>query len=317
MAERYIIRQNAPLTITAEDADRLLSLHSGDAALLYLYLLRNDGACDAKIAAALGVRTPYSECMEQLQKIGLVAKPVPQSAPQLAPATEIPEYTAEDISRRCEADGDFRALVSETGNRLGRMLSGADLKTLFGIYDYLGLPTDVILLLVSWCIQESRRKYGSGRLPTMHQIEKEAYLWARLELFSFELADQYLRTRQQRQTEGAVLAKSLGIRDRALSPTEEKYITAWLDMGFPQDVILRAYDKTVLKKGELTWPYMNRILENWHQKGLHTIPEIEAGDKPPQNRRSGSTQSGGPTQADIQRMQDYMNRLNGGGRNGA
>lgn len=315
MAERYIIRQNAPLTITAEDADRLLSLHSGDAALLYLYLLRNDGECDAKAAAALGVRTPYTECMSLLQKVGLV-KSVPQPAPQLAPTTEIPEYTAEEISRRCETDGDFRVLVSETGNRLGRMLSGADLKTLFGIYDYLGLPTDVILLLVSWCIQESKRKFGAGRMPTLHQIEKEAYLWARLELFSFELADKYLRTRQQRQTESALLAQALGIRDRVLSPTEEKYLTAWLDMGFPQDVILRAYDKTVLKKGELTWPYMNRILENWHQKGLHTIAEIEAGDKPPQNRRSGSAQSGGPTQADIQRMQDYMNRLNGGGRNG-
>lgn len=315
MAERYIIRQNAPLTITAEDADRLLSLHSGDAALLYLYLLRNDGECDAKAAAALGVRTPYSECMAALQKVGLV-KSVPQEAPPLPPAPEIPAYTAEEISRRSETDADFRVLITETGNRLGRLLSGADLKTLFGIYDYLGLPTDVILLLVSWCIQESKRKYGQGRLPTLHQIEKEAYLWARLELFSFELADKYLRTRQQRQTESALLAQSLGIRDRVPSPTEEKYLTAWLDMGFPQDVILRAYDKTVLKKGELTWPYMNRILENWHQKGLHTIAAIEAGDKPPQTRRSDSAQSGGPTQADMQRMQEYMNRLNGGGRNG-
>ncbi len=250
-----------------------------------------------------------------LQRVGLV-KYVP-SEPPLPPAPEIPTYTAEEIARRSETDGDFRVLVSEAGNRLGRMLSGADLKSLFGIYDYLGLPTDVILLLVSWCIQESKRKYGPGRLPTLHQIEKEAYLWARLELFSFELADRYLRTRQQRQSESALLAQALGIRDRVPSPTEEKYLTAWLDMGFPQDVILRAYDKTVLKKGELTWPYMNRILENWHQKGLHTIAEIEAGDKPPQNRRSGGSQQGGPTQADLQRMQEYMNRLNGGGRNGA
>lgn len=314
MAERYIIRQNAPLTITAEDADRLLSLHSGDAALLYLYLLRNDGECDPKAAAALGVRSSYSECMAMLQRVGLI-KSVPQTAPPLPPTPELPVYTAEEIARRSASDGDFRVLIAETGNRLGRLLSGADMKTLFGIYDYLGLPTDVILLLVSWCIQESKRKYGPGRMPTLHQIEKEAYLWARLELFSLELADTYLRTRQQRQTESASLAQALGIRDRALSPTEEKYLTAWLDMGFPQDAILRAYDKTVLKKGELTWPYMNRILENWHQKGLHTVPEIEAGDRPPQNRR-GASQSGGPTQEDMQRMQDYMNRLNGGGHSG-
>ena len=317
MAERYIIRQNAPLTITAEDADRLLSLHSGDVALLYLYLLRNDGECDAKAAASLGIRSPYSECMAALQKAGLV-KSVPQETPPpLSPTTEIPEYTSEDISRRSEVDPDFHALVAETGNRLGKMLSSADLKTLFGIYDYLGLPADVILLLVSWCVQESKRKYGPGRMPTMHQIEREAYIWARQELFSFELADRYLRARQLRQKESVQLAAAIGIRDRALSVTEEKYITSWLDMGFRQDAVLLAYDKTVTKKGELEWRYMNGILEKWHQKGLHTIPEIEAGDKPPQkNGRGGSQQQGGPTREDMERMQDLLNRLNGGGKNG-
>ena len=38
--------------------------------------------------------------------------------------------------------------------------------------------------------------------------------------------------------------------------------------------------------------YMNKIMQNWHQKGLHTPAEIETGDKPAGKsapRAAGST----------------------------
>ena len=35
----------------------------------------------------------------------------------------------------------------------------------------------------------------------------------------------------------------------------------------------------MLKCKELKWPYMNKILCSWHQKGLHTLAEVEAGDR--------------------------------------
>lgn len=316
MAERYILNQEATLSIPADAADRLLSLRSGDAALLYLYLLRHGGECDAKTAAALGISLPYGECMALLEKAGLVnAVPGEAGAVRPAPSAELPEYKAEEVSRRHDSDPAFQKLVSETAARLGKMLSGADLKILFGIYDFLGLPPDVIVLLVNWCIKETKRKFGPGQVPTLRQIEKEAYIWSNRELYTLELAEQYLQNRSSRQTESTALARLLGIYDRALSPTEEKYLTAWLDMGFGQDAVLRAYDRTVTKKGELVWPYMNRILENWHSKNLHTVPEIEAGDLPPRARQR-SQQPASPAAADLQRMRDYMDKLNGGGQNG-
>ena len=318
MTERYILNQEATLSIPGDAADRLLSLRSGDAALLYLYLLRHGGECDPKAAASLGVSLPYGECMALLVKAGLVnaVSAAEAPAPKLARPAELPEYTAEEVTRRHDSDPAFRLLVEETAARLGKMLTGADLKTLFGIYDFLGLPTDVIVLLVNYCVRETKRKFGAGQVPTLRQIEKEAYIWSNRELFTLELAERYLRSRTERQTESAALARLLGIYDRALSPTEEKYLTAWLDMGFGQDAVLKAYDKTITKKGELAWPYMNRILENWHQKNLHTIPEIEAGDLPPR-MRAKQPAAASPAQADLQRMRDYMDKLNGGGQNGS
>ena len=51
MAEEYILAQPETITLRAEDADRLLALGSGDAALLYLWLLRNGGRFDPARAA--------------------------------------------------------------------------------------------------------------------------------------------------------------------------------------------------------------------------------------------------------------------------
>jgi|AGTN01.2.fsa_nt_gi DnaD and phage-associated domain len=49
-------------------------------------------------------------------------------------------------------------------------------------------------------------------------------------------------------------------------------------MGFDADAIEEAYDRTIMNKKELIWPYINRIMESWHKKELHTINEIKNGD---------------------------------------
>ena len=55
---------------------------------------------------------------------------------------------------------------------------------------------------------------------------------------------------------------------------DSKYIAAWVDLGFDDETICLAYERTVLKKGSLNWAYMNSILKSWHQKGLHTLQPV-------------------------------------------
>jgi DnaD/phage-associated family protein len=171
-------------------------------------------------------------------------------------------------------------------------------------------------MLVNYCTEEIRRRFGPGRKPTLRQIEKQAYVWSREELFTMDLADRWLKERAGKRRRAEELARLLGIQNRSPAPSEEKYLLAWLDMGFDREALLRAYDKTIYKKGELAWPYMNRILENWHAKGLHTLPEIEAGDRPPRQAKGGGSAPAGPTPEEYERMQRYLNKLNGGGDHG-
>ncbi len=52
-------------------------------------------------------------------------------------------------------------------------------------------------------------------------------------------------------------------------------------MGFDEEALNLAYQKTCLNTGGLKWPYMNKILLSWHQQNLHTGQEVQEKDRKP------------------------------------
>ena len=88
------------------------------------------------------------------------------------------------------------------------------------------------------------------------------------------------------------LKRILQIRGRNLTAGEERYAAGWLDMGFADEAIASAYEKTCLNTGGLNWAYMNKILQRWHEAGLHTADEIKRGDRKPAVPKGASGQLG-------------------------
>ena len=152
-------------------------------------------------------------------------------------------------------------------------------------------PGDVIYLLVCHCAERIQRRYGPGRRPAMRQIEKEGYAWARKGIDSQRAAAAYLKQYAQRQETIPLYMRALGLGERAPSPSEEKYLTAWQEMGFAPEAVALAADKTILKCHELKWPYCNGILKRWHEAGLHTPGEIQSGDRPAPGREDKPRES--------------------------
>jgi len=298
--------------IPCEDIERLVAAHDGDVALLFLYLCRRP--YDPEKAALELCRTgaEVASAAEKLRRLGLfpaerTGAPAPVET-RLPPPDELPEYTADDIGRRTAEDGRFRAVVAEAQSIMGRSLSGADMKILFGIYDYLSLPPEVILELLNFCVDRSREKYGPGRLPSMRAVEKEAYLWANMEILTLEQAEEYIRDFRARRSAVYLTAEALGIRGRELTSTEQKYISSWLDMGFGPETVEIAYDRTVTNTGALKWQYMNRILQSWDEKGLHSPGEIAEKDGP---RRPSAAPRPAPAKPGRDSLRALKEKING------
>ncbi len=278
--------------------DGLLAAHDGDMALLYLYELRF-GDIDMEDAARQLCRTmseieAADEKLKRLQGYTVTAAPSKQKKERTAlagaqkqttkkqeyiePAEELPQYTTEEITRRSNGDPIFSGLQSECTKVIGHVLNGEDLKTLFGIYDYLSLPPEVIMELLNYCASVFDEKYGTGRRPSMRAIEKEAYRWAKQEILTFEQAEDYIRRQKERRTKLGSIKQLMGIKDRHLSKSETEYLNSWLDMGFEEEAISIAYDRTLITIGKFNWKYMNSILTNWHNASIHSVDEINARD---------------------------------------
>ena len=286
----YILREDQPnIVLPAQQADRLIGRGDGDAALLYLCLLRADRGVTAQ---ELQRKLKWSQLRlhaaeTALQELGLIDRPPEQKPPE--PAQERPVYTADDLTDLLTGDAGFRMLVPQTEEKLGKRLKTADLQILAGLYDDLGLPADVIYLLVCHCVARSEERYGPGRRPTLRQIEKEGYHWAQRGLFDQESASQYLRDWNVRRSAMSRYMQVLGLGDRRPVESEERYIADWMDKGFPPETVALAYDKTVFYKKELNWRYLNGILRRWHENGWHTPQQVEKGEE----RKSAPAQSGG------------------------
>ena len=270
------LKEEESITLSAATLKRLIGGGNGDAALLYLAILHSHGVAEAeKLAKILSWDEKRVRAAEQalyeMQLVGAPEKPLPEP-PQ---TQEMPDYTREDIMRKLEGDGRFACLLREVEHKLGP-LSIPSVKKLLGLYENLGLPADVVYTLVNYCIAKKAQQFGEGRLPNMREIEKEGYVWARKELFSIEKASEYMKREQALRGRYPEYMAALQMQGRASAPSEEKYLSAWAEMGFPAETVAEAYDRTILHCHEFRWPYCNGILKRWHEKGLHTLEEVRA-----------------------------------------
>lgn len=288
MADRLIRPGDEGVTVTASALRTLLSSGNGDAALLYLALLRrHGGVAPRSLAGELRWDRERIERAETaLQEMKLLA-PEPEAEPPL-PA-ERPAYSGTDVAEKLETSGEFRSLLAAVEQRMGKKLATPDVASLLGLCDYLGLPANVVYQLVCHCMERAEHRPG-GRRPGMRQIEREGYAWARMGVDTQKAAVEYLKKYTERQGAIPQYMRVLGLGDRLPVASEEKYLNAWQEMGFPPETVALAYDKTVMKCHELKWPYCNGILKRWHQSGLHTPEEVQQADKPqakPQPQASG------------------------------
>ena len=264
-----------PVYMEKAEVQKLLGAASGDAALLYLYIKSGNSIDTA--AQTLRMHDTRMDCAAAtLRQLGLWQ----DQQRKTAQYGEKPTYTEQDVLRAVGSDNAFHSLYGEVQRRLGRTLTTEELKILLGFVRYLGLPEDVICVLVTYCIDRARQR-GSLRNPSLRTIEKEAYAWAEQGIDTLPAAAAFIHSQNVYFSRMGQLQRLLQIRGRSLTAAEEKYARAWLEMGFEDDAIQLAYEKTCLNTGGLNWAYMNKILTRWKEAGYITAEDIRSGDKKP------------------------------------
>lgn len=288
--------------ISSQAAEMLIRSHDGDCALLYLWeALRKSSDREQAAGELCMTRAQIDNAAEKLSRMGLsmdgsgrVSVPVPDRGTSRIPlpADEKPDYTPEEIVAVTNEDGCFRALRERLQDITGKTLSRNELSSLLGIYRHLGLPAEVIYVLFQYCSDITRIMFGDGRTPTMRSIEKTAYIWANTGLSSAEAAEDYAEKQKKLYTAMGSIRKALEIYDRRLTSNEQDFISSWLQMGYDEETIKMAYERTIDNIGKLSMPYMNKIILRWNEEGLLSPDQIERQEREQAGKNRKNIRSG-------------------------
>lgn len=178
------------------------------------------------------------------------------------------------VIKRLGSDPELAALMDEAQRIFGRMLSNAEAGTLVMLMDTDGLPVDVIIMLLQYCMDNNK--------GTMRFVEKIGIEWGSEGINTVSLAEEKIRTVTETYSYFNKVASTFGMKNVG-SPTKKQLTLAnqWVGTwSFSDDMLRLAYERCVDTKGELNMDYINGILKKWYMAGWKNPDDVEADTAP-------------------------------------
>ncbi len=269
------------------------------------------GQFDAAQCAAVcgGTEEMCSEALEYWVQRGLIVlddapcAPTPIAAPAAvmtedttAPETKaeilLPQTVSEAITRpdraqvieAKEADKQFGILLETASAKLGKMLSPADMSVYLYLYRDLGLPPEVILMVIGYAVKNGKAK--------LSYIEQTAKGWAQDGINTIAAADAYLCKLEQSEQAWKQLCDAVDIGQTRPTVAAKTAARRWIfDWHLPLETIKLAVEYTVEKLGKFGVAYTDRILERLYSEGIVTADAVReelSGKKKPQKKPSAA-----------------------------
>lgn len=272
-------------------AENYLKLASGNAVKVLLFIAyHNDRTYTTdEISEALGISDEMTEeALIFWKNTGVITDKIPDAvipAPTEPTPTSVPkkektarkansgkELTPREIAARVSDCEDVKILFTKSEECFGRVLTHTEQRSLVWMHDYLGLPSEILLMLIEYCKIH-------GKL-NMRYIESVASDWSERDISTLELAEaEFARISEMTSFTGKIRS-IFGISDRNLSSKEKKYIEEWFDRNYDAELISYAYDRTIDSTGKLSFAYLDKILSNWREKGIRDRLSAESETNP-------------------------------------
>ena len=205
------------------------------------------------------------------------ASPRPDARP------ELPRYSSEELARVLEANPTAAGLIDCCQQEMGKVFNTAEAEVIVGLYDYLSMNAEYILLLCAHCAKRGHR--------SLRYIEKMAVGLYDEGIVTYDALDVHLRRLERTDDAEGALREMFGIGKRALIKREKECFSRWIgEWEMPIEVVRHAYEITVGRTHEPSVAYANAILERWHAEGLTTLEAVEAAEAKaaPGTPKSGS-----------------------------
>ena len=195
-------------------------------------------------------------------------KPIVEKPAIVAPREGRPQYSVQELALYRSQSKDIERLFLKAEKAMGKLLTYHDMNVIFGFYDWLRLPPDVIEYLLTYCAEHGHR--------SLRYIEKCALDWAEREIDDLEKALDYVHLFDKHYRS---IMQRMGKLSSFPTPAQRKQIDKWLhEMYMPLDVVLEACDRTTLTAEKPSLSYVDKILVKWHKTGVSNLADVQQSD---------------------------------------
>ena len=177
-----------------------------------------------------------------------------------------------EISERINSAQELKWAVSQIEKMFSKLLTQSEISTIISLYDYAGLTVDIIIMIAEYCVSIDK--------ANMRFVEKTAYSWIDKGIDTHQKIENHITELITEKNNEALIKTAFGIWDRNLTTKQKEYLPVWLEKWeFSVEMIKLAYEMCIDNTGKLAFPYINKILNSWYEKGIKTPKDVEDNEK--------------------------------------
>lgn len=177
------------------------------------------------------------------------------------------KYSSTELAQGLKKE-EFSSLADFAQRKLGRLFNQTEMSQLYSLYDYSGLPADLIEGIVEYCTSIDK--------TSMRYIEKTALGMYDDGIQSLKDFEYYMNRKKQRESAENNIKKIIGAENRALTKSEKLHISKWIeDWEIDCELISLSYERTINSISKPSVVYMSKVLESWINSGARTVADVE------------------------------------------
>ncbi len=304
----------AVFSVPAVVVDKYLKLASVEQIRTLLWTLRHAAEQPTTEQAAQELRFSEESVREYVafwQQNGILQTdaptvPAPQKQaaetrkPEKPPLPDLPENkpTAAEILERANESPELLFLFQQAQKKFGRTIGYDGQCTLLLMHDRYGLPVEVILMIIEYCAEA--RKTSNAYIAAMGKS------WAQEEIDTIEKAEEKIGELHRCGKLWKELAAMAGLHAPNPTAVQSEYLRAWsTELGYGVDMIFLAYEEMANHCSKLSFAYMNKVLLNWHDKGLKTTQDVAEDNRRFREKKSKDDDKP-PASYDIEEMEQRL-----------
>lgn len=177
-----------------------------------------------------------------------------------------------DVAKRGLEDQKLSYLLNQTQMIFGRMLKDNEVETFGWLYDDLGLDVSLILFIVQYAKQQGK--------ANIRFIESTATQWCDKGIETIAEAEQEIKETAVAMEAWYFVSRTFGIEQRKPSEKEKTLSLKWVkEWNISKELLKKAYDICIDNKSKFSFPYIAKIIENWHKDGINSIDDLDNSSK--------------------------------------